>query len=147
MTYRLANLSDINSLSKLLLILFTKEKEFIPNRQAQIDGLTQIISNNEIGFIALAEENDKIIGMVNVLYTISTALGTRVAILEDMITTVRGSGSGLLKFAMKLAYENGCKRVTLLTDFDNKDAIKFYEKNGFEKSTMVPFRLFLNENN
>ncbi len=147
MTYRLATLSDIQSLSKLLLILFTKEKEFIPNKQAQIDGLTQIISDSNIGFIAVAQEDDKIIGMVNVLYTVSTALGTRVAILEDMITTIKGSGSGLLKFAMKLAYENGCKRVTLLTDFDNKDAIKFYEKNGFQKSSMVPFRLFLNENN
>ena len=43
------------------------------------------------------------------------------------------------------AKSKGIERITLLTDDDNFKAHKFYEKNGFEKSSMVVFRTFLNE--
>ncbi|NQY93466.1 MAG: GNAT family N-acetyltransferase, partial [Campylobacteraceae bacterium] len=89
----------------------------------------------------------KIVGMVNFLYTISTALGSKVAILEDMILdkNCRGQnlGTTLIDFALATAKESGCKRVTLLTDEDNTQAHKFYENKGFEKSSMVPFKMIL----
>jgi ribosomal protein S18 acetylase RimI-like enzyme len=34
-----------------------------------------------------------------------------------------------------------CTRVTLLTDGVNTDAMRFYERAGFARSQMVPFRL------
>ncbi|CUS41282.1 GCN5-related N-acetyltransferase [hydrothermal vent metagenome] len=83
--------------------------------------------------------------MVNVLFTVSTALGARVAIFEDMIVSpeVRGSGVGskLLEYAISSAQVCGCKRITLLTDSDNISAQRFYAKHGFEKSAMIPLRL------
>jgi GNAT superfamily N-acetyltransferase len=94
---------------------------------------------------APVEENGQIVGMVNLLFTISTALGERVALLEDMVVSpeVRGTGIGakLLSEAISLARERGCKRITLLTDRSNEAAQRFYAKQGFVLSSMVPMRL------
>lgn len=110
----------------------------------QKEGLTQIIENEDIGFILVARQKDRIVGMVNVLFTVSTALGGRVGILEDMVVLEElrneGVGSGLLEAALKRAKEEDCFRITLLTDSDNEKAHRFYERSGFSKSPMVVFR-------
>ena len=139
--------SDIPALCDLLSILFSQEAEFIPNPEAQYLGLNRIISNPEIGLIVVARQENQIIGMVNLLYTVSTALGDRVAILEDMVVSpnARGSGVGsrLLEQAIQFARLNGCKRITLLTDSTNESAQRFYQKHGFGFSAMIPLRLSL----
>jgi len=136
--------SDIPQLCLLLDQLFAQEAEFKPDHQAQSRGLSAIIDNAEIGDIIVAHDAGQIIGMVNLLYTVSTALGARVAILEDMVISDnyrnRGVGSKLLKYVQEFAKSQGCQRVTLLTDDDNVGAHHFYERHGFERSTMVPFR-------
>jgi ribosomal protein S18 acetylase RimI-like enzyme len=85
--------------------------------------------------------------MINLLYTVSTALGARVALLEDMVVLPQfrgvGAGSKLLQAAIAHARASGCKRITLLTDGDNEAAQKFYSNHGFTASRMVPFRLKL----
>lgn len=142
-----ASISDIPALCELLALLFTQEADFKPDREAQRRGLTSIITNPEVGFILVARQHGKIVGMVNMLYTISTALGDRVALLEDMVVSpsVRGAGIGsqLLEQAIQSARLNGCKRITLLTDASNESAHRFYQKHGFTGSAMVPFRLLL----
>lgn len=85
--------------------------------------------------------------MVNLLYTISTALGERVAILEDMVVSPSarslGLGSALLEHAIDHARRQGCRRITLLTDAHNLDAQRFYARHGFARSSMLPMRLAL----
>lgn len=141
--------SDIPELCRLLDILFSQEEEFAPNAEAQRKGLLKIMENPEIGHIMIARMDNKIVGMVNVLFTVSTALGERVAILEDMVilpeTRGNGIGSKLLESAIQVAHINGCRRITLLTDQTNTSAQRFYLKHGFKLSTMVPFRLMLKE--
>lgn len=144
-----AKTSDIPALCDLLSILFSQEAEFKPNHEAQSRGLARIISNPEIGLIVVARQDNQIIGMVNLLFTISTALGDRVALLEDMVVSpnARGSGVGsrLLEQAIQFARLNGCKRITLLTDSTNESAQRFYQKHGFGFSAMIPLRLSLSE--
>lgn len=144
MHLREATIVDIPELCGLLNYLFEQEEEFKPNTETQSEGLSRIISNSDIGVIVIAIDSNKVIGMVNILYTVSTALGSRVAILEDMVVSpkVRGTGVGskLMKYSLDLAKKNGCKRITLLTDFDNDGAHRFYEKHGFVRSSMVAFR-------
>jgi len=136
--------SDIPQLCLLLDQLFAQETEFKPNPEAQTQGLSAIIDNAEAGDILVAHDAGQIIGMVNLLYTVSTALGARVAILEDMVVSPnyrdQRVGSKLLKYALEFAKNQGCQRVTLLTDDDNVDAHRFYERHGFDRSTMTPFR-------
>lgn len=148
MEIRQASSTDIPQLCVLLNSLFTQEAEFSPDTERQAVGLGAIIEGDGIGDILVAVEAGEIIGMVNLLYTISTALGSRVAILEDMIIApaYRGLGMGslLLEQAIDFAKNKGCKRITLLTDSDNERAQQFYQKHGFELSSMNAYRLVFN---
>lgn len=142
-----ATLADIPALCRLLDRLFTQEAEFQPDRAAQERGLTAIINQPHVGHILVARQDDETVGMVNLLYTVSTALGGRVALLEDMViaSEVRGQGVGstLLAAAIDHARQQGCLRITLLTDLDNHVAQAFYRKQGFNTSAMMPMRLML----
>jgi ribosomal protein S18 acetylase RimI-like enzyme len=141
----LAGIDDIPQLIVLLIVLFSQDIEFEPNKEKQYNGLHLIISHPEIGEILVFKNNGEIIGMVSLLYSISTALGGKVAILEDMVIDPAfrnmGFGSMLLNEAIKFSIERNCLRVTLLTDYDNEIAIHFYEKFKFSKSPMIPLRL------
>ena len=136
--------ADIPALSELLSALFSQEAEFTPNSEAQAKGLNQIIRNPEVGAVLVAREGGQVVGMVNLLFTVSTALGGQVALLEDMVVSsqARGAGVGseLLDQAISFARAQGCKRITLLTDRENESAQRFYGKKGFVVSGMVPMR-------
>ena len=144
-----ANLSDIPRLNELLETLFTQEADFHPDMDRQAAGLRLIIENPHFGRILVLRQGSGsvVVGMVNMLYTISTALGGRVAILEDMVVDPDcrggGAGSALLQAAIAFARDQGCLRITLLTDRINSGAIRFYERHGFVLSEMVPLRLVL----
>ena len=139
--------ADLPALTKLLAVLFAQEAEFTPNPEAQHRGLLRIITNREVGIILVAKEDETVLGMVILLYTVSTALGERVALLEDMVVGPeargRGVGSHLLKRAVSVAEAAGCLRITLLTDQLNLSAQRFYKRHGFTPSSMVPMRLHL----
>ncbi|MDP3743774.1 MAG: GNAT family N-acetyltransferase [Methylotenera sp.] len=110
-----ANASDIPALCELLALLFSQEADFKPDFDVQSRGLARIISSPEVGIILIARQDIRVVGMVNLLYTVSTALGDRVALLEDMMVSpsTRGSGVGsrLLEQAIQTARLNGCKRT------------------------------------
>jgi GNAT superfamily N-acetyltransferase len=141
---RLAVQDDIPQLVSLLGQLFAQEAEFTPDRASQIEGLRRIIGDPTIGKILVATADGKAVGMVNLLYTVSTALGGRVAILEDLIVdrAARGCRHGalLLTEAIALCQADGCLRITLLTDSDNAAAQRFYRRFDFAPSPMVPLR-------
>jgi len=149
MTIRLdvATASDCPALCDLLDVLFTQEIEFKPDREAQTRGLTAVISDDGIGRIFVARLENRVVGMVMLLFTVSTALGERAALLEDMVVSPgcrgRGIGSKLLRHAVAFAETAGCKRITLLTDSENIEGQAFYRKHGFAGSSMVPMRLHL----
>ncbi len=142
-----ATTTDIPALSELLSELFSQELEFAPDNTAQSSGLLKIIESPDIGIILLARRNGQVVGMLTMLFTISTALGAPVVLLEDMIVTAacRGErvGSQLLSEAISLASRRGCKRITVLTDGVNLAAQQFYATQGFVASSMKPMRLFL----
>jgi GNAT superfamily N-acetyltransferase len=139
--------SDIPELVELLKTLFEQEAEFEPNSEAQRKALSKIILDPKIGIVLVARDDEKIIGMINLLFTESTALGSKVAIFEDMVVQSifrdKGIGSQLIDFAIAEAKKEGCKRITLLTDVENNQAQSFYQKKGFMKSKMTPYRLLL----
>ena len=147
MRITVAQQADIPELCSLLTILFSQEEDFQPDQTAQSRGLGLIIANPQRGHILIARQNGAVIGMVTLLYTISTALGDRVALLEDMIIhpAARGAGAGslLLKHAIEFTRSQGCKRITLLTDRANEAAQRFYRHHGFTMSAMTPLRLLL----
>ncbi|MHC1742293.1 MAG: GNAT family N-acetyltransferase [Syntrophobacteraceae bacterium] len=142
-----AAISDIPALTELLTALFSREAELSPDRETQRRGLDLILSHPETGHILVVRETGQILAMVSLLYTVSTALGAKVAWLEDMVVSPlargRGIGSQLLEFAVRFAREQACRRLTLLTDQDNDSAQRFYRRQGFTHSPMIPLRLLL----
>lgn len=146
---RKATIEDCDKLVTLLLQLFEQETEFILNRSLHVKGLESILRDGSVGVILVAENEKSIVAMVSLLWSISTALGTRVAWLEDMVVDnafrSKGIGSVLIHEAIAYAQSVGCRRITLLTDGDNIPAHRFYEKCGFQASSMQPFRLLLSD--
>ena len=140
----MARLSDVPAMTALLRLLFAQEAEFAPDATAQDKGLRTILDDPAVGQLLVADDGQRILGMVNLLYTYSTALGARVALLEDMVVAeeVRGSGLGkrLVEAAVAHCRKVGCKRITLLTDGDNARAHAFYQRCSFSRSDMVAFR-------
>ena len=142
-----ATLEDIPAMAELLALLFMQEADFSPDLFKQQAGLKNIIQHPQIGNLFVLKEKEDVIGMVSLLYTVSTAMGGPVAILEDLVlkddSRGQGAGTKLLKAAIEYAKEKGCLRITLLTDPTNRRAIEFYQRQGFVKSAMKPLRLIL----
>jgi GNAT superfamily N-acetyltransferase len=138
---------DIPELCELLHLLFTQEADFEPDAARQAAGLRAIIGNPAVGRILVAREAGAVVGMANLLFTVSTACGGRVAWLEDLIVRPErrggGLGAALLEAAVAAARAAGCLRLTLLADRSNAAAIRFYQRHGFSRSEMIPLRLAL----
>jgi GNAT superfamily N-acetyltransferase len=140
---------DIPQLADLLSILFTQEADFQPARTRQEQGLRLILESSQVGIIFAARDEGEVVGMVSLLFTVSTAEGGPACWLEDMVVRPdrRGSGLGsrLLQHAIDHARSSGFVRITLLTDRGNEGAIRFYERHGFRPSAMTALRLHLSE--
>lgn len=147
MTIEPATIDDLPQLADLLYDLFSQEADFIPNRDKQLRGLRLILEQPARGRIFVLRAGPRIIGMINLLITISTAEGGFVLLLEDLIvhSDHRGQGFGgrLLEHALAYAREKGFLRITLLTDRKESRPREFYEQHGFRQSGMVPMRYHL----
>lgn len=144
-----AKKNDIGELVGLLAALFTQEADFTADQSKQAQGLALIIEREDVGNILVMRAGERIVGMVNLLFTVSTAEGGNVILLEDMVIHPDhrgvGLGSQLLRHSVDFAAKNGFLRITLLTDRMNERAIRFYRRHGFELSAMVPMRLMLSD--
>lgn len=147
LTINAATHADVQQLNDLLSLLFTQEADFKPDAEKQQRGLRLILDSPQAGIIFAAREGGAVIGMVSLLFTISTAEGGPACWLEDMVVGPehRGSGLGsrLLEHAVAHARANGFSRITLLTDKMNAGAIRFYQRQGFTPSAMTALRLKL----
>jgi ribosomal protein S18 acetylase RimI-like enzyme len=136
---------DLPRLAELLGILFQQEPDFRPDVDKQQAGLALILKDPGKGRVFTARIEGKVVGMVLLLFTISTAEGAPVAWLEDFVVDpqFRGKGVGtkLLKCALSHAKTKGFRRVTLLTDWNNLTAARLYQREGFCVSKMIPMRL------
>jgi GNAT superfamily N-acetyltransferase len=141
-----ATIDDLPQLADLLFDLFSHETDFIPNRDKQIRGLRLILEQPSRGRIFVLRSETRIIGMINLLITISTAEGGFVLILEDLIVHKdhrgQGYGSRLLEHALGYARAKDFLRITLLTDKQESRPREFYEQHGFRQSGMVPMRYY-----
>ena len=142
-----ATLDDLPALADLLFDLFTHEADFMPDKEKQLRGLQLILEQPNRGRIFVLRNGPRIIGMINLLITISTAEGGFVLILEDFVIHQdhrgQGYGSRLLEHAKEYARTKQFLRVTLLTDRDEEQARNFYSHHGFTESDMIPMRLLL----
>lgn len=144
-----ATLDDLPQLADLLHDLFSMEADFIPDREKQVRGLKLILEQPSRGRIFVLRNDHQIIGMINLLITISTAEGGFVLLLEDVVVhrnhRGQGYGSRLLDYAIDFAKKKNFLRITLLTDRDNEEAKRFYIDRGFVESDMIPLRMLFRD--
>ena len=80
-----ATLDDLPALVDLVMALMEMEEDFEPDRDKQEHGLKLILEQPNRGRIFVLRTDHALIGMVNLLFTISTAEGGFVILLEDLV--------------------------------------------------------------
>src|SRR6058998_3726518 len=139
--------ADLDELSQMLGELFAQESDFRPDRDNQLRGLRLIFEQPSRGRVFVLRREGAIVGMINLLFTISTAEGGFVILLEDLVVhkqfQQQGYGSKLLQHAIDFAKQKNFLRVTLLTDRPENVAQEFFRRHGFVESSMIPMRLWI----
>ena len=139
--------ADLDELSELLGELFAQESDFRPDKDKQLRGLRLIFEQPSRGRVFVLRRDGAIVGMINLLFTISTAEGGFVMLLEDLVVHKRyqghGYGAKLLNYAIDFAKKKNFLRITLLTDRPENVAQEFFRRHGFVESSMIPMRLWV----
>jgi GNAT superfamily N-acetyltransferase len=139
--------ADLDELSEMLGDLFAQEGDFRPDKDKQLRGLRLIFEQPSRGRVFVLRRNGAIVGMINLLFTISTAEGGFVMLLEDLVVHQEYQGKGygrrLLEHAIAFAKQKNFLRITLLTDRPENVAQEFFRHHGFVESSMIPMRLWI----
>ena len=136
---------DIELLLPLLEQLFTIETDFTFNAAVQRQGLAMMLERSGSHCIVkTAWTDNRLVGMCTAQIRISTAEGSPVAVIEDMVIDRRyknrGIGSALISAIETWAANTGISTLTLLADDGNLPALNFYKKNKFERTRLVCLR-------
>ena len=139
--------ADLDELSQMLGDLFAQEGDFRPDKDKQLRGLRLSFEQPSRGRVFVLRRNGAIVGMINLLFTISTAEGGFVILLEDLVIHKeyqgKGYGTKLLQHAIDFAKQKNFLRITLLTDRPENVAQEFFRHHGFVESSMIPMRLWI----
>src|SRR6266403_3452179 len=139
--------ADLDELSEMLGGLFSQESDCRPDKDKQLRGLRLIFEQPSRGRVFVLRRDGVIVGMINLLFTISTAEGGFVMLLEDLVVHKQyqghGYGAKLLNYAIDFAKKKNFLRITLLTDRPENVAQEFFRRHGFVESSMIPMRLWI----
>src|SRR4029077_14209352 len=143
--------ADLDELSEMLGGLFSQESDFRADKDKQLRGLRLIFEQPSRGRVFVLRRDGPIVGMINLLFTISTAEGGFVMLLEDLVVPTQHQaqrdGNRLLEHAIDFAKKKTFLRITLLTDRPENVAQAFFRKHGFVDSSMIPMRLWISTEN
>jgi GNAT superfamily N-acetyltransferase len=93
------------------------------------------IERPDLGFVWMSRRGTQVVGCCVVCFAISTSRGTLVAKLDDVNVRPglerQGIGSAMLDSLKDELRRVGVTRIDTATHFDNPDARRFYERQGF----------------
>lgn len=143
---RRATGDDISQMVALLEQLFSIEADFNFDAEKHVKGFELLLECAD-AHVLIAQSGCDVVGLVTMQTLVSTAQGSRVGLIEDMVIDekYRGFKIGrlLLKEMQSVAVKNGLSRLQLLADVDNHDAIGFYKKTGWSKTNLICMRKLL----
>lgn len=140
-------IEDLGPLVALVMELMDLQDDFSPDQKAQTTGIRLILEEPSRGRIFVLRSGERIIGMANLLFTISTAVGGFVILMEDVVVHPdhrgQGYGSMLIQHVIDFARQKDFKRITLLTDKLSAESQGFFKQHGFQFSHLIPMRLLV----
>ena len=96
------------------------------------------IAKDDVYYYLLWENNTPI-GFISIIINYQLHHADKVATIEELVIDKKYQGKSygtlLLKYAIEIAQNQKCDVIELTSNFTREDAHKFYEKNGFEKSS------------
>jgi predicted N-acetyltransferase YhbS len=144
-TIRNAHPDDLGTLTELLRQLFSIEADFAVDADRQRRGLSLMLDGClKHRCVKVAEVDGEVVAMVTAQMLISTAEGSAVALIEDMVVDGhhrgRGIGRQLMAAIEAWAREHGASRLQLLADRTNFSGLDFYDKIGWRPTRLICLR-------
>ena len=138
---RQARIDEVEKLQFLDSEVFIHDVEFDPDLDMNWakgekgkEFFTKVLNNPE-SYCLIAEDNDKAIGYLVASSKETSYRKSRCAELQNMGVSPdyrsQGIGSILVQKCLEWAKTKGYQKMYVSAYFGNKDAIKFYKKNGF----------------
>lgn len=136
--------ADINQMIGLLEELFSIEEDFIFKEAAQRHGFSMMLSDDQNRCVMVAASGKQVMGMCSAQLLVSTAEGGMAALIEDMVVAKsyqgKGIGKKLLLSIEKWAIKKGVKKMQLLADGNNVNALNFYKKQKWSATQLICLR-------
>ncbi|MCG8068257.1 MAG: GNAT family N-acetyltransferase [Candidatus Thiodiazotropha taylori] len=136
--------SDIDKMVDLLRQLFSIEADFNVDPDKQRRGLELLQESEAAEIFVVRSARQEVVAMATLQLVVSTAEGGLVAWMEDVVVDAdhRGQGVGefLLSHINRWVESRGIKRVQLVADRDNRSAIEFYKKQGWQEINLNVLR-------
>lgn len=135
MITREINENDFSGLSELYTHLHSNKP--IENNVKNITLFNEILADKN-HHIIVAEEDGKIVSScVCIIVPNLTHNQQPYALIENVVTDKafrkRGLASACLSYAKRIAVENNCYKMMLLTGSKKRSTHKFYQKNGYNR--------------
>lgn len=138
---RQARIDEVEKLQFLDNEVFIHDVEFDPDLNMNWakgkkgkEFFTKVLNNPE-SYCLIAEDNDKAVGYLVASFKETSCRKSRCAELQNMGVSPecrsQGIGSMLVQKCLEWAKTKGYQKMYVSAYFGNKDAIKFYKKNGF----------------
>ncbi|MGM0837327.1 MAG: GNAT family N-acetyltransferase [Bacillota bacterium] len=137
--FRIAIEHDLDTIVKMLANdpLGSKRERYEQPLPECYKNAFQAISSDPNNELIVACHENEIVGVQQITFTpYLTHQGGWRATIEGVrtLSTERGKGIGseLIRYAIQRAKERGCHLIQLTTDKQREDALRFYERLGFE---------------
>ena len=136
---RVAKDEDLPVILRLLLAdRATPSDELSPDSRCYLDAFREMQASGD-NLTYVAEEDGRLVGTFMLTFIRHLLRqGSRVAQLEavrvDAGARGRGIGERMVRWAIEEARRRGCSRMQLTSNKSRKDAHRFYERLGFERS-------------
>lgn len=138
---RAARPADLAACTALVGELFALERDFVFDARKVRRGLGALIRAGRHHRVLVAVAGHEVRGMVSLQTVISTAEGGPVAWLEDLVVTQahrgRGLGGRLLAGAEAWAVRHGLRRLQLVAEIANRQALDFYRQHAWQETHLV----------
>lgn len=143
---REAKCDDLNEILNLYLDLH--ETEIPENNKNLQKAWSQMITDRNHHLIVYETEGKIVSSCVCVIIPNLTRNVRPYALIENVVThkDYRGQGyaTACLDFARKIASQNGCYKLMLLTGSQNEKTLDFYRRAGYNDSDKTAFIQWLN---